>query len=102
MVINEESLQVISSKLRSPLERIYLDGVDEWNPIFSNGYGFGHGKLVIRMKPVDDVDFDINEVDVDYLLAILRSAIDGIGSVEELEIIQKKEYAGFFLVMELQ
>jgi len=101
MVIDEQSLQTISSRLRNPLERICLTGIDEWNPIFSNGYGFGSDKLVIRMKPVHDIDTDIIGIDTNHILEVLRIMIGDICSIEDLEVVQRDGCTGFFIVVDL-
>jgi hypothetical protein len=104
-LINEESLARIAHVLRSPLERLTIGGVNEWNSTFSNGYGLGDANtLVIDMRPHGEPNADMFEEASGSreLLNVLES-IGAMGvSISFIDVTHKPGHPGFIVVMRLR
>jgi len=104
-LINAEFLALISRTLRSPLEKIDIGGVNEWESTFSNGYGLGDANtLVIDMRPSAKPKRDIfaEASGSRELLNILESIEDHGVSVSFIDVTHKEQHPGFIVVMRLR
>ena len=103
-LINAEFLALISHKLRIPLEKIAIGGVNEWESTFSNGYGLGDANtLVIDMRPTTQPKCDVftEASSSKELLSILESIEDYV-SVSFVDITHREQHPGFIVVMRLR
>ena len=101
-VINKKILSRIATDLRPSLEQIELCGINDWEPIFSNGHGYGDGNtLVIDMKPsLSDVICEdiVEEASESIEVLSILDDIEPIAPVSFIEIVSKIR-PGFMVIV---